>query len=128
MRKLSNKQVLLLCCHVRHLAFCFSAVLPHMTGCCASRQDDLRDIQRATMGIDAVYAAEGLQVCLALQACRASTAFALSECWHMPVPCGCVDWSNGEWSLQLHYNAFAMTRAVSSKWLKFYGLKLVYQL
>ncbi|KAK9835180.1 hypothetical protein WJX81_004039 [Elliptochloris bilobata] len=27
-----------------------------------SRQDDLADIQRATMGIDAIYAAEGLQV------------------------------------------------------------------
>ncbi len=28
----------------------------------ASRHDELLDIRRATMGIDAIYAAEGLQV------------------------------------------------------------------
>ena len=64
MRKLAmNKSCF---CAVMWAMWCFASAQRYLTwqGCCASRQDDLRDIQRATMGIDAVYAAEGLQVCL----------------------------------------------------------------
>ena len=64
--KLSNKEVPRFCA-VMCAMWCSASAQRCLTwqGCCASRQDDLRDIQRATMGIDAVYAAEGLQVCLA---------------------------------------------------------------
>ncbi len=44
---------------LRKSSFLASSSKPEALRC---RQNDLRDIQRATMGMDAIYEAEGLQV------------------------------------------------------------------